>query len=83
MYYCIKREIINDIPFDQTWMSFRIKGDVYDIVKAPKDTGLDKISDFIVDENLVAVKTDPRLDKIFKEEFQKTTDLTLNELLLG
>jgi len=82
MYYVIERVLTEDIPFDKTWMTFTMNNKIYDIVKARKDTGLDRISDFIVDDNKVVTKADPRKVTEFKFYFTKATGMDLNELLL-
>lgn len=81
MYYAITREF--EIPFDNSIGAINIGQDVIDIVKANQNTGLNSISIFIIDDNNVLIKSDPRLEAQFKIEFEKLTKIKLQELLLG
>ncbi len=81
MYYIIKRD--QCIPFDASTYNIVIGNDIYDIVKGIKNTGLDSISDFIVDDQNVLIKSDPRLEKQMKPKIEGTLDIKLKELLLG
>ncbi|MCD6435922.1 MAG: hypothetical protein J7L15_05990 [Clostridiales bacterium] len=80
MYYIIKRE--TSIPFDTSHVQIVLGDFIYDVVKGPKNTGLDSISDFIVDGD-VLVKSDPRLEKQMKPKIESALDIKLQELLLG
>jgi len=81
MFYVIKREF--DTPFDNSQAAFTIKNEVYDVVKSQKNTGLDSVSDFIIDDNNTLVKSDPRLETTVREELERVLNLKLHELLLG
>jgi len=81
MYYIIEREF--DIPFDQSINAVVIRNITYDIVKSNKSTGLESISDFIIDDNNVLIKSKPGLERIIREETEATLELEINELLLG
>ena len=81
MFYIIKREF--DTPFDNSQAAFTIRNEVYDIVKSFKNSGLDSISDFIIDDNNTLVKSDPRLETPMREEIERTLNIKLETLLLG
>ena len=81
MYYVIER--VTDIPFDNSFKSFKIGSLVFDVVKAQKNTGLDSVSSFIVDDNNVLYKSDISIESKFKEIFKRDFGIELNELLLG
>ncbi len=80
MYYIIKRE--TSIPFDSSYISIVLGDDIYDIVKSSKNSGLDSISDFIIDNDVI-VKSNPRLEKQMKPKIESTLDIKLKEILLG
>ncbi len=83
MIYAIERwDVQMDLPFDNSFASVTIQSKIYDLVKSQKDTGLDKVSDFIIDDNQVLVKSDPRLATEFKQEVQKTQEIYFMDLLL-
>ena len=80
MYYVISRE--TDIPFDKATASIVLGDVVYDIVQVPRNSGLVSVSDFIVDEFKVVIKSDPRQDVNFRLAFEDTMGVQLQELLL-
>lgn len=83
MYYCIKRETdISDMPFDNSYIAINIGKLVFDIVKGPKNTGLESISTFIIDNNVI-IKSDQRIETEFKNKFERATNIKLQEILLG
>ena len=81
MFYVIKRE--TDLPFEQSIGEITLQDDVFDVIKFNKNSGLEIISDFIVDDNKVIIKSNPRHENSFKKEFEKLTNIKLQELLLG
>ena len=81
MFYIIEREF--EIPFDKSIDAVVIRNVTYDIVKSSKNTGLESISDFIIDDNNVLIKSKPGLERIIREEAEATLELEINELLLG
>ena len=83
MYYIIKREIDQGIPFDASTYNIVLGNDIYDIVKGIKNSGLDSISDFIIDDQNVLIKSDPRLERQMKPKIEGTLDIKLKEILLG
>jgi hypothetical protein len=61
MIYFIARE--TDMMFEGADDTAAIDGVLYDIVRAPKDVGLDRISDHVVDDHTWTFqKTDPRAE---------------------
>lgn len=81
MYYIIERE--TDLPFDQSIGEIEIQKRIFDVVKGQKNTGLVSISTFIVDDNKILIKSDPRIEAEFKQKFENLTKIKLQELLLG
>jgi len=83
MYYIIERVISEDIPFDKSIGAFTINNQIFDIVKSIKNEGLERISDFIISDELVLEKdTNPRISSGVKKQFEEIMDVKLNELLL-
>jgi len=80
MYYIIKRE--TSIPFDSSYINIVLGNDIYDIVKGLKNTGLESISDFIID-NDVLVKSNPAIERQMKPKIESALDIKLREILLG
>ena len=61
MYLYFIERFQDDSEFEGAFKNCRIKGKVYDVVKAKKDTGLDKISTHIIDfQHKLFMKTNPR-----------------------
>ncbi len=84
MIYFIERTI-SEIPFDNSITECQIGQKLYDVVVAPKNTGLDSISDHIVDDGQLGMtftKTDPRERKLI-ERFIDDRWGPMSELLLG
>ncbi len=81
MYYIIKRE--TSIPFDASYVQIVEGNDIFDIVKGFKNSGLDSISDYIIDDDNVLVKSNPVNERKMKEKIEGTLDIKLKELLLG
>ncbi len=81
MIYFIKRE--TDLPFDNSIAECQIGSTVYDIIVQPKNSGLDSISDHIVNDTFMTFeKTNPREQSIIKEYIENKWG-KMNELLLG
>ena len=82
--YLIKRETL--IPWDNSTASFTHQGGVYDVVESAKDTGLESVSDYILEQNTI-VKCPINESKDSKNElfntFENTTGRRVHELLLG
>ncbi|MCD6436264.1 MAG: hypothetical protein J7L15_07735 [Clostridiales bacterium] len=84
MIYFIER-ITPELPFDNSIAECQVGEKTYDVVVAPKDTGLNSISDHIVDDNQLGMtffKTDPREQKIISEFIEERWG-SMSELLLG
>ena len=81
MYYIIER--VTDLPFDKSTKSIQLEGSTYDIVSVPRNTALDSVSEFIIDENNVVVKSDPRLELSFRLAIEDAMGIQLQELLFG
>ncbi len=82
MYYIIKRELDSGIPFDASLYNIVLGNDIYDIVQTHKNSGLESISDFIID-NDVLVKSDPRVEFKMKPKIESTLGIKLQEVLFG
>ena len=80
MYYIIKRELE---PLDGSINEVTIKANPYDIVKSPKNTGLDTISDYVVDDNLVLIRYPQGEGESIAEALRSQTGLDVSLLLLG
>lgn len=83
MIYFIERE--TEIPFDNSISECQIGKKVYDVVVAPKNSGLDIISDHIVNDGqlgMIFAKTNPREQKKI-EAFIEEKYGPMSELLLG
>ena len=83
MTYCIKRETL--IPWDCSSNHFVLHGDVYDIVEAQRDSGLEKVADYILDNNVV-VKTpfnESQNDFVDFVDAYESVNGKIQELLLG
>lgn len=84
MIYFIER-ITPELPFDNAIADCRIGKKLYDVVVAPKNSGLDCISEHIVDDGqlgMVFEKTNPREQKKI-ETFIDERWGPMSELLLG
>ena len=82
MYYIIKRENDLNIITEGTQNSFQLNESTFDIVPSQKNSGLERISDFVVENNVV-VKADPRTKSQFTESFESATGIQLQELLFS
>ncbi len=83
MIYFIERE--TDMPFDESFAVCRIDDKTYDLIKRPKDVGLERISDHIIDDGqlgMIFEKTNPREQKKI-EAFIENRWGPMAELLLG
>ncbi len=83
MIYLIERE--TEIPFDNCIADVHINNKHYDVVVAPKNSGLDSISEHIIDDGqlgMIFVKTNPREQKKV-EAFIEEKWGPMSELLLG
>lgn len=80
MYYVIEQEP-ELLEFDNTVAVFTINDKIYDVVSSQKNSALERISDFVI-ENNVFTKSDPRLEKQMKESL-KSVGFNVKELLLG
>jgi hypothetical protein len=83
MIYFIER--YTDLPFDGTIAECQLKDKLYDVLVQPKNSGLDSISDYIIDDNqlgMVFVKSNPREQKLI-EQFVEERWGPMQELLLG
>jgi len=83
MIYFIERE--TELPFDGSLTECQIGKKIYDVLVQPKNTGLDSISDFIIDDNqlgMVFIKSNPREEKLV-EQFVEERWGPMQELLLG
>ena len=82
--YIIKRETL--LPWDNSQASFTHRGDVYDVVESNKNTGLESVSDYILEQNTI-VKCPINESKDSQAElfitFENTTGRRVHELLLG
>ena len=81
MTYFIKREL--DEPWDNTKGTLLFEGDALDMVVSNRNTGLDSVAEFVIDDNNVIVKSDPRTHEKFKRIYEAQFSVQLNELLLG
>ena len=79
MYYIIKKET-NENLLDNSF-EIKLSNNNYEVIKSFKNSGLELISDFIV-EGDVLVKSDIRLEKEFREVYEKEYG-PLKEILLG
>ena len=84
MTYLIKRESL--IPWDNSQASFTHQGAVYDVVESAKNTGLESVSDYVLEQNTIVKcpineSKDDRTDLFNK--FENLTGRRLHELLLG
>jgi len=83
MIYFIERE--TDMPFDNAINECILGKKIYDIVISNKNTGLDRISDHIVDnqsDKFIIIKTNPR-DQSLVEKYIIDNFGPISELLLG
>ncbi len=83
MIYFIERE--TSIPFDGSITECKVNGKTYDILKQNKNTGLDSISEHIIDDSklgMIFSKTNPRETKQI-EKFVEEKWGPMQELLLG
>ncbi len=93
MTYFVKRDTVQEIPFDRSEGILLYEGTgtssapaVYDIITSPKNTGLESIADFIIETNgseHVLVKSIPGQKDTFTRLYEQQTGETLQELLLG
>ncbi len=84
MIYAIERwSEQGEMAFDNAFSNIAIQGKIYDLVKAPKDSGLERISEFILDDNNVFIKSNPRTLTEASQGFESATGIKPQELLLG
>lgn len=84
MIYLIERAI-SEMEFDNSVGELQINNKIYDVVVAPRNTGLDSISDHIIDDSqtgMIFAKTDPR-EKSVVENYITERFGPMSELLLG
>jgi tRNA A58 N-methylase Trm61 len=81
MTYIIERT--DNIPFNASYLSITLNNMLFDIVKDNKNTALENISTFIIDDNNVLVKSDPRLEAQMRPKIEGTLDIKLQDLLFG
>jgi hypothetical protein len=72
MYYAIERQDAEYGRMLDATESIAIGRRVYDIFVCDMDTRLERISDFVIDENLVVLKADVTAELAFLEEFGNT-----------
>jgi len=81
MTYIIKRETL--IPWDQSVSHFTMDGDTYDIVESHKNSGLDGVSDYIIDhDTIIKCPMNESVSK-FRTIYKNHTGTDLMELILG
>jgi len=79
MKYIIKRE--TQIPWDNTIKTFKLNGEIYDLVESSRNTGLDSVAEIVLDENNVIVKS-PMNEVDYKTELKKV-GIEVYDLILG
>ena len=83
MYYCIKNEM-GVMPFDESTASFMVESDNYDVIKQHgRNTGLDSVAEFIVDDQGVVIKAIPELLESFLIKFEESTGIRPTQLLFS
>ena len=82
MIYIIERQQ-GEQPFGVSYLSITIGNLLFDVVKDNKNTQLEIVSTFVIDDNNVLIKSDPRIESQMKPKIESTLDIKLQELLLG
>jgi len=84
MTYCIKRETL--IPWDKSTAHFTVQGDIYDVVESHKNTGLESVAEYIIDQGILVKQPINEHDNQliqFIDAYEATTNTKIQELLLG
>ena len=82
MTYIIERQQ-GEQPFGASYLSITVGRLIFDVVRDNKNTQLEIISTFVIDDNNVLIKSDPRIESQMKPKIESTLDIKLQELLLG
>ena len=82
MTYIIERQQ-GDQPFGSSYLSISLGNLLFDVVRDNKNSQLEGVSTFVIDDNNVLTKSDPRIEKQMKPKIESTLDIKLQELLLG
>ena len=79
MYYCIER---TGEPFNGAFNSISLGNLVFDIMQSHSNKSMFDISTFVIDNNYILTKSDPRIEAEFKLKFEQQIH-KIQELLLG
>ena len=82
MIYIIERQQ-GEQSFGASYLSITMGKLLFDVVKDNKNTQLEIVSTFVIDDNNVLIKSDPRIEFQMKPKIESTLDIKLQELLLG
>ena len=79
MIYVIKRDL--EMPFDGAFSSVVVNSEVYDVVKSPKNSGLELIAEVVVDGEVI-IKSNPRTQSLFETALE-SINIKITQLLFS
>ena len=73
------------IPWDKSTNHIEVGGNIYDIVESHKNTGLDSVAEYIMDNSVVVKQpiNESAQFQTFVQEVENKTGVRVQELLFG